>query len=71
MTKKEKTKKPKPKKTPSAWINTRIQKMKRDAVDKLVEDGKYPSRSAFFRTAIDNQLEKDLILDDAVAKVVG
>ena len=64
--------KPKTKKKPSTvWINTRIEPTKRNAIDTLVGKGNYPSRSAFFRTAIDNQLEKDLILDDAVKKAAS
>lgn len=70
MTKKTPTLKRK-KKTPTVWINTRIEPTKREAIDKLVGKGNYPSRSAFFRTAIDHQLEKDLILDDAVKRAAS
>jgi Arc/MetJ-type ribon-helix-helix transcriptional regulator len=66
--------KPKTKKTkkPSrtAWINTRIEKKKRDAVDKLVKAGNYASRSEFFRKAVDTQLAEDLKLIEAVADAV-
>ena len=56
------------KKKEECWINTRIQKKQRDAIDKLIKKGLYVSRSEFLRTAVKRQLRQDLELNNVISE---